>query len=502
MGFDSVFNGDPTTPNVTSSGNATLGIDLASGQLYYKDSASAGWSQIGGGGGGTSSDITNESNVEGDTVTDALDTLLDESSGLTALTVPIAGYTQPSPTYSPNEAPSGMTPAMFVQDVNGDWHQQAGVDQTTPSDSNGPSAPPGTLTMVRRTWFRDTTASVQEGKNAFISINHTSGIGTAQTNQDRALWVSMGNVSSNNIIVFSITSNVVTIVIGLPYLSAPYEFVPGMNIVPSGFTVGTYLNGVSFGLITVTPGPNPSTQVTLTMSASGFTHADVGETSDSGSLDQVLYGMAAVQGELDIFGNPTVNGSPDGELSALSYQVNDSTVAGFQIPSLGINGVRAQVFRNGSNQSPGTVGWCAVRALCTNGNTADMNFLAMVGLYAQSSDESGGPAPHGIGYGAYIDTPATPFGVANYGLRIKGTGLTNGNDYAIYNDNGRSHFGGPVDFNPGYTVATLPSGSEGQQTYATNGRKVGEGSGSGTGVPVYFSNGQWRVYSTDAAVQS
>jgi len=56
---------------------------------------------------------------------------------------------------------------------------------------------------------------------------------------------------------------------------------------------------------------------------------------------------------------------------------------------------------------------------------------------------------------------------------------------------------------PQATVGVLgTTGIEGQVAYATNGRKVGEGSGSGTGVPVYFSNGAWRVYSTDAAVQS
>jgi hypothetical protein len=56
---------------------------------------------------------------------------------------------------------------------------------------------------------------------------------------------------------------------------------------------------------------------------------------------------------------------------------------------------------------------------------------------------------------------------------------------------------------PKATVAVLGSaGVEGQVAYATNGRKTGEGSGAGTGVPVYFSNGEWRVYSTDAQVQA
>jgi hypothetical protein len=51
-----------------------------------------------------------------------------------------------------------------------------------------------------------------------------------------------------------------------------------------------------------------------------------------------------------------------------------------------------------------------------------------------------------------------------------------------------------------YTVGTLPAGAEGDIAYATNGRKAGEGPGAGTGVPVYFSNGVWRAFSSDAAV--
>ena len=53
-----------------------------------------------------------------------------------------------------------------------------------------------------------------------------------------------------------------------------------------------------------------------------------------------------------------------------------------------------------------------------------------------------------------------------------------------------------------YTVAGLPAGTEGMVAYATDGRKVGEGAGAGTGVPVYFSNTLWRAYSTDTQVQS
>lgn len=55
-----------------------------------------------------------------------------------------------------------------------------------------------------------------------------------------------------------------------------------------------------------------------------------------------------------------------------------------------------------------------------------------------------------------------------------------------------------------FTVAGLAAivGVNGQVAYATNGRKIGEGVGAGTGVPVYFSGGAWRVYSIDAPVQA
>jgi len=54
-----------------------------------------------------------------------------------------------------------------------------------------------------------------------------------------------------------------------------------------------------------------------------------------------------------------------------------------------------------------------------------------------------------------------------------------------------------------YTVAALPlAPPEGATAYATNGRKSGEGAGAGTGVPVYYSAGKWRVYRDDSEVQA
>lgn len=86
----------------------------------------------------------------------------------------------------------------------------------------------------------------------------------------------------------------------------------------------------------------------------------------------------------------------------------------------------------------------------------------------------------------------TPVGAGSHQYWIKGTqylGL----------DPGKLSCGIPISIKQ-YTVAALPSGSESFVAYATNGLKVGELSGAGTGVPVYYSNGQWRVFSKDVAV--
>ena len=60
-------------------------------------------------------------------------------------------------------------------------------------------------------------------------------------------------------------------------------------------------------------------------------------------------------------------------------------------------------------------------------------------------------------------------------------------------------------YSPVYTVAGLPStGSSGQFAFASNGRKPGEGAGSGTGVPVFFNSatGTWFSYCSGTVVAS
>lgn len=53
-----------------------------------------------------------------------------------------------------------------------------------------------------------------------------------------------------------------------------------------------------------------------------------------------------------------------------------------------------------------------------------------------------------------------------------------------------------------YTVAGLPAGTAGQLAYASNGRKVGEGAGAGTGVLVYKDATNWRTCDASTTVAS
>lgn len=54
-----------------------------------------------------------------------------------------------------------------------------------------------------------------------------------------------------------------------------------------------------------------------------------------------------------------------------------------------------------------------------------------------------------------------------------------------------------------YTVALLPvAPATGATAFASNGRKISETAGNGTGVLVYYSAGSWRDLSTDANVQA
>ena len=71
------------------------------------------------------------------------------------------------------------------------------TDNTVTWQNAGYAGDSGTLTWYRRMYFRDTGAPTQSGKNAFLSVNHLSGVGTTKAIQDRAIWVSMQNAATD-----------------------------------------------------------------------------------------------------------------------------------------------------------------------------------------------------------------------------------------------------------------------------------------------------------------
>jgi hypothetical protein len=63
----------------------------------------------------------------------------------------------------------------------------------------------------------------------------------------------------------------------------------------------------------------------------------------------------------------------------------------------------------------------------------------------------------------------------------------------------RSAFTAPAQV-PSYAVASLPAGAAGDTAYASDGRKAGEGGGSGTGVLVFYDGSNWIAVDTGATV--
>lgn len=374
----------------------------------------------------------------------------------TGLNITTAASTSaPSPLFSPSETPASTNPYIYVQDVNGNWHVQAVVDTTTANSAgSGPADPAGTLTWTRRMYFRDSLASTQGGKNAFLSVNHVPGVGTLGTNQDRALWISMQSTSAS-ISSFSITGNVVTFNISMG--TNPGHFYPGQTVSASGMTTGTYLNGVTLTLSTVTViGGGPGYVLTAP-----FTHIDtIGTIGDTGAIDMVMYSMECLQMEQDVYGTPTFVAAVDSELRTLSLQFSDNVAAaGAAAPNLGVGCIRANYFRavgagNWGSQSPDNA-----RFIVQNNSSVDGGFAFLTNINIQGADSAA--CPHLSYIALRLEAPSPRFAQTNWGLYINDWG-THANDLAINVVGGVSFFGGDVQLGTKVTeynsISTVSNG--------------------------------------------
>lgn len=363
-----------------------------------------------------------------------------EGSGIS---IPTAGTVSPSPAFPTPEAPSGVNPAFYVQDANGEWHAQAGMDTTTVVGSpNGPTVPQGILLFDRIMYFRDTQSPVQTGKNAFISVNHAANVGTSYGNQDRAIWATMGNITAQ-INSFSINgSNVVTFSLGAidtGFTTQDYvPFVINQRISASALSIGTYLNGVALTILTASA--IVGGVQTITASDSGFTHAAVGTTLDTGRLDQVLYGMANIQMEQDIIGSPTLVSGVDTEFSVLSLQLSDQHTGTISAPNYGSNAIRAQYYRESGAGSWGSNHPACIRSIVTDNNDGTHGFDTMTNIMVIGTTVSGNADAY---YGIHVLAPAVRFGGGQYGILIDSFGA-NSSDYSLSITGGQINLGGTI----------------------------------------------------------
>lgn len=404
------------------------------------------------------------------------------------LVVSTTGLASPSPAYTYNEGSPTIIPSLYVQDANGNWHQQAGIDTTTANNGttaqSGPTGATGTLTWVKRQFYRDTQASTQIFKNAFTSFNHAAGVGTSQENQDRTI---SGDVQNGSMTITGVTIASGTVTTVSPIFSG---FVAtGQIYTPAGLSTVTQLNNIpllltgyttnasatfSVAPFTVSIANNASAGNTtyaayinraanslagMTFVVAGFTHSanngtftcvsnttisitlnnpsgvsespstfctatavltNTSFTSDSGNLDQYMYGMEVIQCELDINGTPTFTSAVDGEASAISAQLSAQGTGNFSVPALGTNAIRATAFKSGAGKLGGSsIVMNAVQAGVVINNTANNGSAFFVGVTASVKDKVGG-AGGTIGAAFYAGAGGTNrAATGNYGLYVE-----------------------------------------------------------------------------------
>ncbi len=413
-----------------------------------------------------------------------------------------------TPAYPHPESSPTINPCIFVQDANGVWHPQAGIDTVTGNTGfpfSGPKDPQGTLTWFRRMFFRDNAAPSQGFKNAFLSVQHSAGVGTAHENQDRALALSMGNVTGN-VTAVTIAGGVVTLNVS----TGNGGMAPGQVIVTVGLSKVTQLNflpltitGTS-GALTVTAvsaplcletannasngstvyaqyvGQPANAYANQTFVVTGFNNAvnngtflctassggqftlnnpsgvfetppnsakavavltDTALTSDTGTIDQYMHGMEGVQCEMDLVGTPTFTSAIDGEVSAFSAQTNLLTTGVVNAPALGFTCVRASLYKSGT----GTYSSTSIPGSSISGTT-----------YINNAANNGFATYCGVS-GQVIDqaggAPST-FGIA-IRAGYAGTNRVTTANYGLY----------AADFTQSYIVTSVSNASGGTTGY-------------------------------------
>jgi trimeric autotransporter adhesin len=107
-------------------------------------------------------------------------------------------------------------------------------------------------------------------------------------------------------------------------------------------------------------------------------------------------------------------------------------------------------------------------------------------------------------YNSFFGANTAPIGTTQTSyMTLIGAGATGSRSNAIFlgraDGSDTTVVQGPLELRS-YTVAGLPAAGVGKTAYASNGRRAGEGSGAGTGIPVWSDATTWRTYYDCAAV--
>lgn len=206
----------------------------------------------------------------------------------------------------------------------------------------------------------------------------------------------------------------------------------------------------------------------------------------------------------------TINKAGLSDTAALFYQTGYSTRA--QAGLLGSDRYRVSVSFNGTGFKQAVDIEPATGNVGLAGFTADANnALGVLGtacLFAAATDSmrftfnkvaATNDAALSFQTGFSARALAGLLGSDGYQLKVSPNGATFYQVYVCDQTSGNIAFKALLGAAP-YAVASLPLGFDGAVAVTTNGRKIGEAAGAGTGVPVYFSSGKWRRFSDDSVV--
>ena len=484
---------------------------------------------------------------------------------------------------------TGINPQIYVQDSNGYWHGQAGMDITTPADGSGVE---GTFTFGRRIYIRDNNLPYQQQDpngneygtnptNSLITVNHIAGRGTTLINQDRAIWVSMTNDQNNDSPIYGMEclqmemdlAGTINLIAGVPpdaemsvlslqmadshigntsvsggaganCIRATYFREPGAGMwtnsnVPETVARFNWLNnssvdgagqaatglyvdveggGVNIGgygiYVTNNAGHGgrlPNFNIGLFIDNYGTNVSDWAIQSGNG---QVGFGGPVGVASLFCWGPNTTTIAVNGGISPASVITTQVGTPGEpDVTNFGATGSTTYAYvavfydanGNPTAASPaGSTNTGNATLSATNGNLVDLGYPTLSGAASWAVYRTiGGPTQGKIASGG--------FKARDYATLIQqlvfDTGLVaDGTTAPTVNSTGSIVAVGPISAGQ-FTVANLPSGVEGQMVYATNGLKIGESTGSGTGVPCYYSargpaGAGWYVFSAATHVAS